>query len=50
MYKKVQKDLFQIKLSRHSSHCYLITSDINALLDTGSVQDFLDLTCGLNEI
>ena len=50
MYKKLQKDLFQIKLSRHSSHCYLITSDINALIDTGSVQDFPDLSCDLNDI
>lgn len=50
MYKKLRKDLFRIKLGRHSSHCYLITSDINALIDTGSYQDFSILSSDLNEI
>ena len=40
MYRRISEDLHQIKPGRLSSHCYLITADLNVLIDTGTAKDF----------
>ncbi len=39
MYRRIYEDLFQIKPGRYSCQCYLITADINILIDCGSASD-----------
>ncbi len=40
MYRRILDDLYQIKPGKLSSHCYLILSDKNILIDTGTADDF----------
>ncbi len=43
-------DLYQIKPGRLSSHCYLITADRIALIDSGTAKDYQTLESELREI
>ncbi|WP_230972209.1 MBL fold metallo-hydrolase [Archaeoglobus neptunius] len=50
MYRRIHKNIYQIKPGRLSSHCYLITADLNVLIDSGTARDFPKLERELSEI
>ncbi|WP_456394936.1 MBL fold metallo-hydrolase, partial [Thermococcus sp.] len=47
---KVRKDLYKIKPGKFSAFSYVITADINVLIDTGLMSDYPRLKEGLGEI
>ncbi|AAB89502.1 conserved hypothetical protein [Archaeoglobus fulgidus DSM 4304] len=50
MYRRIHNNIYQIKPGRLSSHCYLITAELNALIDSGTARDFPKLERELGEI
>ncbi len=50
MYTKIKQDLYQIKPGKLSSHCYLVLSEKNILIDSGTAKDFAVLQSDLKEI
>ncbi len=50
MYRKICDDLYQFKPGKLSSYCYLIRSDKNILIDSGTASDFEVLKSYLEDI
>jgi len=50
MLKKIFNDLYQIKPGKLSSQCYLIISDRNILIDSGTSDDFPEFERNLDDI
>ncbi|AEA46721.1 MBL fold metallo-hydrolase [Archaeoglobus veneficus] len=50
MYTRIGQDLYQIKPGKLSSHCYLILSEKNILIDSGTSRDFPTLQSDLEGV